>query len=179
VAPDEAELVARAVGGDKAAFGMLSRKAASAVHALLRRMGADPALADDLTQDALVAAWRSITTFRAEASFAGWLMRIAARLYVKRRRKDARLVVLAEPIAEAAPAAMSGGEGLDLDRALATLSAGERLCVSLCHGAGFTHAEIAEALQVPLGTVKSHVTRGLQKLRRRLEPEDRKEAACG
>ena len=179
MAPDEAELVARAVGGDKAAFGMLSRKAASAVHGLMRRMGADAVLADDLTQDALVAAWRSITSFRAEASFTGWLMRIAARLYVKRRRKDARLVLLAEPIAEAAPAPLAGGEALDLDRALASLSAGERLSVSLCHGAGFTHAEIAEALQVPLGTVKSHVTRGLQKLRRRLEPDDRKEAACG
>jgi RNA polymerase sigma-70 factor (ECF subfamily) len=175
---DETELVARAVGGDKAAFGILSRKAAAAVHALLRRMGADAALAEDLTQDALVAAYRSIGGFRAESSFTGWVMRIAARLYVKRKRKDARLVLLADPVADHQPD-IAMADGGDLDRALASLSPAERMCVSLCHGAGFTHAEIAEALQVPLGTVKSHVTRGLQKLRRRLEPEDRKEAACG
>jgi RNA polymerase sigma-70 factor (ECF subfamily) len=54
---------------------------------------------------------------------------------------------------------------LDLDRALQRLSSPERLCVSLCHGAGLKHDEIALALRVPLGTVKSHVTRGLKKLR--------------
>ena len=54
---------------------------------------------------------------------------------------------------------------LDLDRALQALSEPERLCVSLCHGAGMTHEEIAQALQVPLGTVKSHVNRGVKKLR--------------
>jgi RNA polymerase sigma-70 factor (ECF subfamily) len=63
------------------------------------------------------------------------------------------------------PLAPDGGARLDLDRALAKLSPPERLCVGLCHGAGLTQAEIAEALQVPLGTVKSHVTRGLAKLR--------------
>ncbi|MDB5453762.1 MAG: polymerase, sigma-24 subunit, subfamily, partial [Caulobacteraceae bacterium] len=107
-----------------------------------------------------------------------WVMKIAARLYVKRRRKDARLVLMAEPEETPAPSA-NLDFGLDLDRALASLSAGERMCVSLCHGAGFTQAEISEALQVPLGTVKSHVTRGLQKLRTRLEPGERKEAANG
>jgi RNA polymerase sigma-70 factor (ECF subfamily) len=179
MAPDEAQLVARAVGGDKAAFGDLARRAAAPTHGLLRRMGAQSSLADDMVQDALVAAWRAIESFRGEASFTGWVMKIAARLYVKRRKKDARLVLLAEPLAEANVTPILAGSGLDLDRALAELSAAERLCVTLCHGAGFTHAEIAEALQVPLGTVKSHVTRGIQKLRRRLEPAERKEAACG
>jgi RNA polymerase sigma-70 factor (ECF subfamily) len=175
----EADLAARAVGGDKEAFGALARGAAPAVHGLLRRMGAQSALADDMVQDALVAAYRSIATFRGEASFTGWVMKIAARLYVKRRRKDARLVLMAEPKESAPVVVLDGGFGVDLDRALAALSPAERLCVSLCHGAGFTQAEIAEALQVPLGTVKSHCTRGLQKLRRRLAPDEPKEAACG
>lgn len=174
----EADLAARAVGGDTHAFGELARAAAPAVHGLLRRMGAQPSLADDMVQDALVAAYRAIGTFRGEASFTGWVMKIAARLYVKRRKKDARLVLMAEPM-ESAPVVVDGGFGVDLDRALAALSPAERLCVSLCHGAGFTQAEIAEALQVPLGTVKSHCTRGLQKLRRRLSPDEPKEAACG
>jgi RNA polymerase sigma-70 factor (ECF subfamily) len=54
---------------------------------------------------------------------------------------------------------------MDLDRALKLISPPERLCVSLCHGAGLKHDEIALALGVPLGTVKSHVTRGLKKLK--------------
>jgi RNA polymerase sigma-70 factor (ECF subfamily) len=175
----DAELAARAAGGDRQAFGELARRAAPSAHGLLRRMGAQSALADDMVQDALVSAYRSIGQYRAEAPFAAWVMKIAARLYVKRRRKDARLVLLAEPMAEAPSTVVEAGFSLDLDRALAALSPAERMCVSLCHGAGFTQGEIAEALQVPLGTVKSHVTRGLQKLRRRLAPDDRREAACG
>ena len=175
----DAELVAVAVGGDRAAFGLLARQGVPAAHALLRRMGADAALADDIVQDALVAAYRSIAAFRGEASFTGWLMKIAARLYVKRKRKDARLVLMAEPIdPEVRHPGDAVGMGYELDKALASLSPGERMCVSLCHGAGFTQAEIAEALQVPLGTVKSHVTRGLEKLRRRLTPDDKIGLAC-
>ena len=60
---------------------------------------------------------------------------------------------------------------MDLDEALKGLTDIERLCVSLCHGAGLSHAEIAAALNTPLGTVKSHVKRGLDKLRDRLSPE--------
>jgi DNA-directed RNA polymerase specialized sigma24 family protein len=52
------------------------------------------------------------------------------------------------------------------------LSDEERLCVSLCYGGGLSHAEAAEALNSPLGTVKSHVKRGLDKLRRRLAPPE-------
>jgi len=57
---------------------------------------------------------------------------------------------------------------LDLGAALEALSPAERLCVSLCHGAGFTHVEISDQLQIPLGTVKSHISRGTRKLRSRL-----------
>lgn len=59
---------------------------------------------------------------------------------------------------------------MDLDEALKALSEVERLCVSLCHGAGLSHPEIASAINLPLGTVKSHVKRGLDKLRARLDP---------
>ncbi len=64
---------------------------------------------------------------------------------------------------------MSAGDRLDLDAALKALPEVERLCVSLCHGAGLSQAEIAAALNLPLGTVKSHVKRGLERLRARLE----------
>ena len=162
------ELARLADHEDRAAAGELVRRSAPVIGDLLRRMGAPDALADDITQDALVAALRSVASYRGEAAFATWAMKIAARLYLKRRRREARTEVMAEPVGEHA-ASPSGEVGsisrMDLDRALKQISAPERLCVSLCHGAGLKHDEIALALGVPLGTVKSHVTRGLKKLK--------------
>ena len=165
------ELTALAAGGDRRAFGELARRHGSAVRALLRRMGAEPALADDLAQDAFLAAFESISDFRGEGAFVGWVKRIAARLYIRRWRRRAELDPVEADLDQAA-----GGEGdvdlrLDLDGALAALTPSERLCVSLCYGAGLSHAEAAAALKAPLGTVKSHVKRGLDKLRRRLSAE--------
>jgi RNA polymerase sigma-70 factor (ECF subfamily) len=151
-------------------YGRLVREHGPALRGLLRRMGAQPALADDLAQDAFVIGFQRLGDLREPAAFGGWIKQIAARLYIRRMRSRLRL----EDSLENAPEAATEGEGaagrrLDLDAALATLSEPERLCVSLCHGAGLTQAEIAATLNWPLGTVKSHVTRGLARLRRRLE----------
>ena len=170
----DVELARLSAGGDRRAFGELARRHGSAVRALLRRMGAEPALADDLAQDAFLAAFESIGEFRGEGAFVGWVKKIAARLYLKRWRRRAEL----DPVeADEAQAGFGGGEGeaasrIDLDGALATLTPSERLCVSLCYGAGLSHAEAAAALKTPLGTVKSHVKRGLDKLKVRLSPPD-------
>jgi RNA polymerase sigma-70 factor (ECF subfamily) len=163
------ELVALTVAGGGSAFGELVRRHGSAVRALLRRMGADSHLADDLAQDAFLAAFEQITEFRGEGTFQAWVKRIAARAYVKRWRRDAREALMAEtPEPESAPADVAAG--IDLDEALRSLSGPERMCVSLCYGAGLSHAEAASALNAPLGTVKSHVKRGIDKLRLRLAP---------
>jgi len=162
------ELARLSARGERAASEELVRRAAGVVGDLLRRMGAGDALADDVTQDAMVTALGAISGFRGEAAFATWAMRIAGRLYLKRRRKEARYELMAEPVdAELGGPSeeVSSALRLDLNRALARLSPPERLCVSLCHGAGLTHDEIAADLSLPLGTVKSHVTRGLKKLR--------------
>lgn len=167
----DVELCALAVAGERAAFGELVRRHSSAVRALLRRMGAQGSEADDVAQDAFVTAFRSIADFRGEGTFAAWLRRIAARLWLRRLQRDRRLAALAQaeaPVTEFAPAADGR---IDLDGALKALSAPERLCVSLCYGAGLSHAEAAEALNLPLGTVKSHVKRGLERLRNRLAPD--------
>jgi RNA polymerase sigma-70 factor (ECF subfamily) len=165
------ELAQIAADGDRAAFAELVRRSAPRAWSVVRRMGAQPALADDLTQDTLLAALRGIATYRGEAPFDAWTARIAARLYLQHIRKSARLHLAAEPIDADLPAepGASHGERIDLDNALHALSGPERLCVSLCHGAGFTHEEIAAELAIPLGTAKSHVTRGLKKLRRLME----------
>lgn len=172
------ELTALAAGGDRRAFGELARRHGSAVRALLRRMGAEPALADDLAQDAFLAAFEQIAEFRGEGTFQAWVKRIAARLYVRRWRRDKRTDLMADtPEPESTPGLDQAGaaQRIDLDAALNTLSGAERLCVSLCYGGGLSHAEAADALNTPLGTVKSHVKRGLDKLRERLawaEPDE-------
>lgn len=164
----DVELAALAAAGGRREFGELVRRHGSAVRALLRRMGAQPSLADDVAQDAFIQAFERCSEFRGEGTFAAWVKRIAARLYIKRVAKEARYV--AEIETDETSAAPDPGGLMDLDEALKALSEPERMCVSLCHGAGMAHPEIATALNLPLGTVKSHVKRGLDKLRARLQP---------
>lgn len=171
------ELVALAAAGNRGAFGELVRRHGSAVRGLLRRMGADAALADDLAQDAFLAAYEQIAEFRGEGTFQAWVRRIAARLYVRRWRGDKRFDLHAEtPEPEADAPKPSAGDRIDLEGALHRLPDVERVCVSLCYGAGLSHAEAALALNLPLGTVKSHVKRGLDRLRARLAPRNPEEA---
>ena len=178
------ELVSLSAAGERAAFGELVRRHGTLVRALLRRMGADPATADDCAQDAFLTAYERIAEFRGEGAFGGWVRRIAARLYVRKARRRFKLEgsELQESDEPASEGEGAQADKLDLDEAMATLAPMERLCVSMCYGAGLTHAETAEALNAPLGTVKSHVKRGLDKLRRRLgaeEPPQRLASAAG
>ena len=173
----DVELAALAAAGDRPAFGELVRRHGSAVRGLLRRMGAEASLADDLAQDAFLAAFESVAEFRGEGTFAAWIKKIGARLYLKKVKREARMIFsdAAEGIEPAARLDTPGDAAsrIDLDEALKSLSRGERLCVSLCYGADWSHAEAAEALNIPIGTVKSHVRRGLDKLRARLaRPEE-------
>lgn len=172
----DVELAGHAATGDRRAFGELVRRHGSAVRGLLRRMGAAPSEADDAAQDAFLAAFERITEFRGEGAFGGWVKRIAARGYLRRLQRERRLLaILAEGAAEDDPSPRGEGDAaglIDLDEGLKGLAPAERLCVSLCYGAGVSHAEAADALNLPLGTVKSHVKRGLEKLRARLAPDD-------
>jgi RNA polymerase sigma factor (sigma-70 family) len=165
----DVELAALAATDDAGAFEALVRRHAPVVRALLRRMGAQEALADDLAQECFVIAFQRIGGFRGEGSFQGWLKQIAARLYVRRWRAESRYEALDPAVEEADGGSRTADVRLDLDEALKSLSEAERLCVSMCSGAGFSHTEAGALLKMPAGTVKSHVKRGLDKLRRRLE----------
>ncbi|WP_310210905.1 RNA polymerase sigma factor [Caulobacter sp. BE264] len=172
----DVELAAQAAGGDRMAYGELVRRHGSAVRGLLRRMGADSATADDLAQDAFMAGFEQVAEFRGDGTFGAWIKKIAARLYLKRVKREARLIFSdnVEPLEEISVKDASGDAAsrIDLDEALKSLSRGERLCVSLCYGADWSHGEAAEALNIPIGTVKSHVKRGLDKLRAKLARPD-------
>ena len=169
----DVELCTHAATGERRAFGELVRRHGSSVRGLLRRMGAQGAEADDVAQDAFLAAFERIAEFRGEGTFAGWVKRIAARSYLRRLQKERRIGALT---AEQVDVETGGGGGdadgrIDLDEALKVLGAAERICVTMCFGAGLSHQEAADALNLPLGTVKSHVKRGLDKLRARLAPD--------
>ena len=153
------------------AFGELVRRHGSSVRGLLRRMGAPASEADDVAQDAFLIAFERIGEFRGQGTFAAWVRKIGARQYLRRLQREKRIASLVGAEEGAEVLAVSDAVGrIDLDGALRALSPAERICVSMCYGAGLSHAEAADALNLPLGTVKSHVKRGLDKLRARLAP---------
>jgi RNA polymerase sigma-70 factor (ECF subfamily) len=162
---DERALVAEAVARDVAAFSALARLHQSKVRGLLLRLTRGRhALAEDLAQETFLEAWRGIANFRGESSFSTWLYRIAYSRFLMhaRRRKDEQL----DDWQGEAPS----GEGaaharIDLERAMAKLSAPERAALTLCYALGLSNTEAAQALDMPLGTVKSHVLRGREKLK--------------
>jgi len=168
-APKET-VVAFAMGGDDDAFAELVRRRQKPVRDLLRRLCGDHALADDLAQKVFVRAWRGIGGLRDPGAFGGWLKRVAVSAWLSEARRAAAPIdddegaLLAAPDPAPSPQRVAGG--IDLERALARLGPDERLCVVLAHGEGMTHAEIAGATRLPLGTVKSHVLRGTEKLKR-------------
>ncbi len=155
--------------GDKAAYSELVRRNQSWVRNLLRRLCGNAALADDLGQQAFLAAWLGLAQLRSVDAFRGWLRSLAVTTWLKQRRGRTPLDAAAEidalplSVADSAPGAQA-----DLERALALLSEAERLCVVLCYHEGLSHAEVAALAALPLGTVKSHIQRGRQKLQARL-----------
>lgn len=169
----EAALIVAAQARDQAAFGELVRRRQGWARALLRRMCSNAAEADDLAQEAFIKAWERIRDLETPAAFPGWFRRIAVTTFLMAKRRQKAVfeeIDDASPIAsdDSTPEAAAGAK-IDLERALARLSDAERLCVTLNHGEGLSHSEIVEMTGLPLGTVKSHVLRGTEKLRRMLE----------
>ena len=171
----DAGLVEAARRGSDAAFQRIVARHQQAVRAFLRRLGGDVDEADDLAQETFIAAWRALDRFSGQSSLRSWLCGIAYRKRLGQTRGRVRARIRDTQFAEAAgPAETSGcsDERLDLARAMAELPLEQRAAVSLCLAADFSHAEAAEALNLPLGTVKSHVTRGRAKLLQVLSREE-------
>jgi len=177
----DALLIARAlVGDDRHAFAELVRRNQSAVRACLRKLTAgNHALADDLAQETFVLAWRNLKSFRQEARFSTWLYRIATNCWLAdaRKRKEELLgdgdAALpdedgGDTLPDGAPRddhARAATLKIDLERAMAVLSEGERAAIVQCYHNDLTHEEAAYVLDCPVGTVKTHVLRGKQKLK--------------
>jgi RNA polymerase sigma-70 factor (ECF subfamily) len=165
---DDAALLARIQEGSEAAFNLLIDRHQQAVRGFLRRVLANPADADDIAQETFLAAWRGAGGYRSGSSVRTWLCAIAWRkakttqrgwLRLKAREKTYHAEML-----EDAPVQAPAEDRLAVKRALMALPLDQRAAVALCLAEGFSHAEAAEALGAPLGTVKSHVARGRARL---------------
>jgi RNA polymerase sigma-70 factor, ECF subfamily len=164
----EATVVALAMNGDAAAFCELVRRRQSALRNLLRRLSRDAALADDLAQQTFLKAWRALPQLRSVGAFGAWLRRLAVNTWLEhvRAAPPPAVAMSAEELGTVPGCAASAADAqLDLDRALAHLAPHERLCVVLAYSEGMSHGEISSATALPLGTVKSHVRRGSERLR--------------
>ena len=168
----DADLVARVLANDdQHAFGELVRRHQSSVRGLLRQLSrTDIALADDLAQETFIRAYKNIRSFRGEARFSTWLYRIAYNCFHEDARKRKELVGVDDELlqAEHDPQTIDPGLRHDLMHALRLLPVHERTAIVLCCQNGLSHDEAARVLDIPLGTVKTNVLRGREKLKRSL-----------
>lgn len=183
--PDaEVALLRRALDGDLEGFNGLVELYQRAVFNLCLRMLGSPPAAEDAAQDAFLSAYRSLRTFRGSA-FRPWLMRIAANACTDELRRRGRRPALSldAPVAGSDdhidvpdPAAGPEVEALRSEQAtivqagLLKLPHDQRLAVVMCDIQGFAYEEIAQAMGCSVGTVKSRIARGREKLRRELGP---------
>ena len=169
-------LVEQAVrDSDARTFGVLVRRHQGLVRAQLQRLlGDDPALADDLAQETFVLAWRKLDQFRGESHFSTWLYRIAYSCFQQYwRSKGWRARQASEP--EDFEAESDRGDppavdlALDFEAAMRCLSENQREALLYCVQLELTHEETALVLDMPLGSVKTHVARGKARLRQLLQ----------
>ena len=160
-------------GSEKAYRRLVEKYQASVRGFFLSQTDGDAAAADDLAQETFIKAWTSLGSFRGLASFKTWLFSIAYRTlldYYRTARPAGRLDDLpAEATGEMQQADV--GLSLDFDTALRTLSPSERTCNLLFYQEDLSIKKIAEITQMPEGTVKSHLSRGKNKLTQFLNNE--------
>ena len=176
IEPDAASLVARARDGDASAFESVYRMHSEQVFRLCLRLAGDRGGAEDLAQDAWVRAWERLRSFRGDATFGTWVHRLTVNLLLDRKRKDARwrdrMVSMEEDESRTglpATAAPTPGARLDLERAVGTPPEGARIVFLLHEVEGYKHREIAERLDVAVGTVKAQLHRARKLLKEALE----------
>lgn len=177
---EDQRLIRLAQDGDMDAFNQIVERHQRAVYSTCLRMLRDPQLAEDATQDAFVRAWKAVSSFRG-GIVRPWLLRIATnRTYdvLRSRARRPAQSLDAQPYesepewttqvgqAEAPEQFTSRGELSEmLQEALANLPEDQRLAIVLSDVQGYGYDEIAEVMNIAVGTVKSRISRGRAKLR--------------
>lgn len=168
MAEDDAALLAAVRDGSARAFNTLVDRHQQPVRAFVRRL-TRPADADDIAQETFLAAWMQAGSYKgASGGVRSWLFAIAWRKAKDDHRRRFRLWRRDAAYRETAAddlGATPTEDAIALEQALEELPIDQRAAIVLCLGVGFTHEEAAEVLGLPLGTVKSHVLRGRERLR--------------
>jgi RNA polymerase sigma-70 factor (ECF subfamily) len=170
------ELIQRLAAGDRDAFGRFYDRYAPLVYPLVLRIVRDRADAADVLQEVFWEAWQNAATYdRARGTPEAWMItraraRAIDRVRAVRRRTETFVPPLDDGVMAAAPEAGGDAASRAMDRgivgaALAQLPAAQREAIELAYYAGLTQTEIAEQLRQPLGTVKTRIRLGLERLR--------------
>ena len=175
---DERRLVAEAVGGSKSAFEQLYRMHIGMVYGLCLRMTANPATAEDCTQEAFIQAWKNIHRFEARSRLGTWLHRIAVNAVLAQGRRRTEVLgkeaSVEDSMGESLQGASQFDEGADRDlvMAISQLPSGARHTLILAGVYGYTHEETAEMLGVAVGTCKAQLHRARRLLSERLGEQE-------
>lgn len=178
-APGDAELARAAAAGDRRALEALLERHFDLVHAVCRRVTADPDDALDATQEALLAVARHIGRWDARARFTTWLYRVATNAALDELRRRKRRPTPSDLLPDGQRSSFEPGVDarLDVDTALAGLTPEFRAAVVLRDLCDLDYEEIAHVLDVPIGTVRSRIARGRAALAEGLgnspDPSDR------
>jgi RNA polymerase sigma-70 factor, ECF subfamily len=168
VGPDDAgdaALVRAVAAGDRGALAALYQRHGQVVLAHLTLVSGDRTLSEEVLQDTMLALWRGAAAYRGDSSVRSWLIAIARRQARDRQRRH-RLRPVDDSLLARTPAAEPGPEQLALGRAEAAAVAGcvrelgqsHREVLGLVFGAGLTLAQVADVLEIPVGTVKSRLS---------------------
>ncbi|WP_311520143.1 RNA polymerase sigma factor SigY [Paenibacillus albidus] len=173
---DEArEKIRRAQQGDASALAVLLRDHYSFLYKYLIKATMDPLLAQELAQDTMVRAMEKIRTYNGSSSFSSWLITIATRIYIDRKRRWKREQdwKLQEQGVRSIRWKFEnrGEEWSEVLDALSRLPEAQRIAVLLKHYYGYSYEEIGGILGIPSGTVKSRVAYGLNQLRKELNED--------
>ncbi len=175
----EQSAIERMARGDHDALAELYDRHARIVYAVALRIMRDPADAEDVVQEVFSQAWRQASRYEAtRGQVAGWLMNLTRSRAIDRiragRSRPEPMTGDGEPVdlPDLGPAVdeqlASAGEAARVRAAVGELSLLQRVAIELAFYEGLTHVEIAERLELPLGTVKTRIRQGLSRLRARL-----------
>ena len=173
----EVAVIIRARCGDEAAFAIIVRAHERAIFNYILREVRDRDLAEDLTQDVFLRAWRALPTFGFRSQLTTWLYQVARNILIDHRRHLGRRISEVELVPELAPGASDPGielgETVDaLWAAVEELDAGLRMPLLLRDVAGLSYNEIAASLDIPLSTVKWRIYQARESIQLALADED-------
>jgi RNA polymerase sigma-70 factor (ECF subfamily) len=172
----QAEVVDRARRGDREAFAVLAAGAVDRLYGIARTLLRDADVAEDATQEALVRAWRDLPTLRDVERFDAWLYRLLVRSCwdTGRHHRRGRAQVASLPRELVEPDGSSGLADRDqLERGLRRLTDPQRTILALTFYAGLSPTQVADALEIPIGTAKSRLHEAIESLRAALAADER------